>query len=236
VNDTDGELPEQSLHDAVTGWDADRGPAGLIDAACDALVGGLDSPALRELAGASARDSSWDIRELAFASLDELGIPWPGKVPVGHVVAAGGGVARRSGGNVLRLEVAPFRRRGRDEFQVLVHVDGVEMTARGAGAGVDPYEIFVPDDRLAATAGPRTVPIARCACGVHGCGSGNLGANRRPVRPDGSGPGVLPTSSREVCETVARPPGEWDAAWYATKPTLTGPPSIAGPSWRHRRY
>lgn len=171
MTDKEGELPEQSLHNAVVGWDADHGPAALIDAACEALIGGLDSPALRELAGASAKDSSWDIRELAFAALDELRIPRPGAVPVGHVVAAGGGVARRSGVNSLRLEVAPFPREAHDGFQVLVHVDGIEMTARAAGLGMDPYKVFVPDSRLAATTEPRTVPIARCTCGVYGCGS-----------------------------------------------------------------
>jgi hypothetical protein len=42
-----------------------------------ALIDGLDSLALRELAGASAKDSSWDLRELAGQALEELRIPLP---------------------------------------------------------------------------------------------------------------------------------------------------------------
>jgi hypothetical protein len=35
----------------------------------------------------------------------------------------------------------------------------------------------------------------------------------------------------EVCETLARGPGEWQATWYATRPTSVGPPAIARRSW-----
>jgi hypothetical protein len=47
-------------------------------------------------------------------------------------------------------------------------VNGVEMTAAGAGLGMDPYDLLVPDNRLIATYEPRVVPIARCECGVYG--------------------------------------------------------------------
>lgn len=57
VTDDRGVPAEQTLYDAVARWvpDSGYGPSGMIDAACQALVDGLDSPTLRELAGASPR-------------------------------------------------------------------------------------------------------------------------------------------------------------------------------------
>lgn len=75
----------------------------------------------------------------------------------------------------LRLEVATAPE---EQFQVLVYVDEVEMTAAGAGMGMDPFDVFVPENRLVATAEPRTVPIARCTCGVYGCGSTDVTIRR----------------------------------------------------------
>lgn len=56
-------------------------------------------------------------------------------------------------------------------FQVEVYVNGTEMTSVGAGLGMDPYDVFIPTNRLLTTPEPHTVPIARCSCGVYGCGS-----------------------------------------------------------------
>ena len=58
-----------------------------------------------------------------------------------------------------------------DDFEVLVFVNGVEMTSKGAGMGMDPYDIFVPENRLRPADDEFEVPIARCNCGVYGCGS-----------------------------------------------------------------
>lgn len=172
VTEDGGGCAEQRLYDVVAVWDAEtgRGSEDLIQAACQALVDGLDSPTLRELAGASVNDSSWDIRELVATSLHELKIPFPGTVPPGFALVPGGGVARRPGVDSLRLEVSPTPRAG-GEFQVQIYVNGTEMTAAGAGLGMDPYQILVPTNRLVAVSQPHTVPIARCDCGVYGCGS-----------------------------------------------------------------
>ncbi|WP_205215235.1 hypothetical protein [Amycolatopsis albispora] len=163
---------EQRLHDAAARWAAepDGGPADLIAAACTALVDGLDSPSLRELAGTSKRDPTAHLGELADRALRELGIPLPGEIPPGYFAAAGGGITRRPGTDSLWLAVAPASAPAGD-FQVLVHINGTEVTADGAGLGMDPYDLLVPENRLIATAEPRTVPIARCTCGVYGCGS-----------------------------------------------------------------
>ncbi|MEU8404570.1 hypothetical protein AB0C19_00010 [Micromonospora sp. NPDC048842] len=164
---------EQRLYDAVAHWNTDTGYglADLIHAACQALIDGLDSPTLRELAGASVRDSSWDIGDLVGKSLEELRVPYPGTVPPGFALAAGGGVARRPGTDSLRLEVAPVPGGVGGGFQVQVWVNGTEMTSAGAGLGMDPYHVLVPTNRLVADSELRTVAIARCVCGVHGCGS-----------------------------------------------------------------
>lgn len=171
---------EQRLQDAVARWvpDTGHGVSDMINAACQALIDGLDSPALRDLAGASPRDRSSDIRELADKALDELDIPRPGMVPAGHATAAGGGVARRTGIDSLRLAVVPAPDDAGGGFQVEVYVNGTEMTSAGAGLGMDPYDLLIPANRLLAAPTPHTVPIARCSCGVYGCGSTDVTITR----------------------------------------------------------
>lgn len=55
-------------------------------------------------------------------------------------------------------------------FAVQVWINGIEMTERAAGLGMDPYDLLVPHNRLLPEHVPVTVPIARCGCGVYGCG------------------------------------------------------------------
>ena len=56
-------------------------------------------------------------------------------------------------------------------FQVQIWVNDVEMTAAGAGLGMDPYDVLIPRNRFAVDDAPKTIPVARCNCGVYGCGS-----------------------------------------------------------------
>jgi hypothetical protein len=164
---------EQRLYEAVARWvpETGYGMSDMIEAACQALIDGLDSPTLRELAGASPRDRSWDVRQLVDKTLDELEIPRSGTVPAGHAAAAGGGVARRAGIDSLRLAVEPAPEDAGGGFHVEVYVNGTEMTSAGAGLGMDPYDLIISTNRLLAGPQPHTVPIARCSCGVYGCGS-----------------------------------------------------------------
>lgn len=72
--------------------------------------------------------------------------------------------------DVLRLEVLPAP----DDvggFELQVFVNEVEMTTIAAGLGMDPYDVFVPVNRLLATPDPHVAPIARCDCGIYGCGT-----------------------------------------------------------------
>jgi hypothetical protein len=324
--DGGADCAEQLLYGAAARWGvgAESGPAEVIGAACQALIDGLDSPTLRDLAGASVTDRRSEVGDLVARTLEELGIPYPGTVPAGCVVAAGGGVVGRAGVDSLRLEVtAPAEAGG--VFEVLVFVNGVEMTSRGAGLGMDPYDILVPSNRLLAAPETRTVPIARCECGEYGCGSTDVTITRdgdvvhwewlieapmgrgvsfaaaqydaevarvaadhswetpertagrlvltnmdrdlllnhglRPMWAANSyrDHGVFRVSLQlgsdyqifvhtpwrnrspeeladEVCATLARPPRKWRATWHAMKPTLAGPPTIAGWSWRRAQF
>lgn len=59
----------------------DSPPSFLIDAAVEAVVAGLDAPALHELAGLSDSDEAWELRAALERALGELGIPVPDPDP-----------------------------------------------------------------------------------------------------------------------------------------------------------
>lgn len=46
----------------------------MVGAACDALVAGLDSPALRALAACTRAEADYDVPEILPSALDELGL------------------------------------------------------------------------------------------------------------------------------------------------------------------
>ncbi|WP_265692044.1 hypothetical protein [Streptomyces griseolus] len=46
----------------------------VVDAACEALVAGLDTPGLRVLAACTRAEADYDVHELLPAALDELGL------------------------------------------------------------------------------------------------------------------------------------------------------------------
>ncbi|WP_406865010.1 hypothetical protein ABZO31_33040 [Streptomyces sp. HUAS MG47] len=48
--------------------------AAVVDAACDALVAGLDSPSLRILAACTRAEADYDVHELLPPAFDELGL------------------------------------------------------------------------------------------------------------------------------------------------------------------
>jgi hypothetical protein len=55
------------------------------------------------------------------------------------------------------------------DFQVLIFVNDVEMTAAGAGLGGDPYDVLVPVNKFLPRSEPHTFGVARCVCGDYGC-------------------------------------------------------------------
>ncbi|GAB4083437.1 hypothetical protein GCM10028784_00670 [Myceligenerans cantabricum] len=160
----------QRFYVAATRWSAGQGVDNqfLIDAATHALASGVDSPTLRELAGMSSHDDSEGLRALLGDALAELMLPHPGGLEPSDVLADDGGVVPRTPAEAVRFEIASAD--VYDRFQVLVFVDGIEMTSRAAGLGMAPSSLFVPENLLVATGKPRIVPIARCECGEYGCG------------------------------------------------------------------
>jgi hypothetical protein len=109
--------------------------------------------------------------------LIELGIPRAVDLRQGLRIAPGGRIETRPGTDHIRFEVKPAHE-SVGGYEVLVFVNETEMTAAGAGMGMDPYDVFVPNNRLAATTQSRRVPIARCECGVYGCGATDVSVLR----------------------------------------------------------
>jgi hypothetical protein len=169
------DLPSRQLllYDAATRWNAPplwRGPDEVIEAAVNCLVDGIDSPSLRLLAGASPKDPADEIKALVEATLRELGLPEPGAMPRTKVIGRDGAVLSRLPRDTVRFEIASTEPELAGH-EVLVYVNEVEMTRLGAGMGMDPFDLLIPENRLVATATPRRVGIARCECGEYGCGS-----------------------------------------------------------------
>ena len=78
----------------------------------------------------------------------------------------------------LRLDMAPVPPESGSGFQIKVFVNEVEMTSAGAGLGMDPYDVLVPDNKFLPVDEPRTFGIARCDCGVYGCDATDITVRR----------------------------------------------------------
>lgn len=74
----------------------------------------------------------------------------------------------------VRFEVAPAPAESGSGFQVLIFVNEVELTTSGAGLGMDPYDVLVPDNKFLPRPEPHTFGVARCGCGVYGCGATDI--------------------------------------------------------------
>ena len=72
--------------------------------------------------------------------------------------------------DALRLAIAAVSEDAGGGFQVQIYVNDVEVTEQGAGLGMDPYSVLVPVNRFVARDEPQVIPVARCGCGVYGCG------------------------------------------------------------------
>ncbi len=78
--------------------------------------------------------------------------------------------------DVIRLRVVPIPAETdenewypEDGNHVQIFANGRELTSRGAGLGMDPFELLIPENRLIATDVPRKVSVARCTCGELEC-------------------------------------------------------------------
>jgi hypothetical protein len=70
----------------------------------------------------------------------------------------------------LRFAVEPVPPGSGGGFEVQIFVNGVDMARAGAGLGMDPYDVLVPQNAFVAGEVPATIPVARCHCGYYECG------------------------------------------------------------------
>ncbi|MGW4631020.1 hypothetical protein ACWEMU_33880, partial [Streptomyces rubiginosohelvolus] len=72
---TSTEAAAIALQDNAALWSAGEISASeVVDAACDALVAGLDTPALRILAARTRAEADYDVYDLLPPALEELGL------------------------------------------------------------------------------------------------------------------------------------------------------------------
>lgn len=78
----------------------------------------------------------------------------------------------------VRFAVSPAPEDSAGGFQLQVFINGHEVTGDAAGMGMDPYDVLIPANRLAALPEPHRTPIARCNCGSYGCGMTDITISR----------------------------------------------------------
>lgn len=168
---------EHDLYEAAAlWWNRPRDLALLVDAAVDALVAGVDSDALAELAGVSRAESVVTMRDVVERVFDELDLVWPPSADTLPEFRYG-----RQPGRVSTLSLSVERADTEwfiAEPVVQITIDDENWTARAGRSGMHPDELFRPVNLLEAGA-PRVVPISRSnECGLLGCG----GVSIRVVR------------------------------------------------------
>ncbi|MFG3297069.1 hypothetical protein ACGF3G_50940 [Streptomyces sp. NPDC048179] len=101
---TSAESAASVLQDHAALWSMGEVSAGdVVSAACEALVAGLDSPALRILAACTRAEADYDVPDLLPPALDELGLAF---YPVGSI-AAREAVVRVLAARMLDGELTP---------------------------------------------------------------------------------------------------------------------------------
>lgn len=84
------ESAARRLQDRAVLWSiGETHAAHVVSAACDALVAGLDSPALRALAACTRAEADYDVPEILPSACEELGLVFPeAGSPAGKEAAA----------------------------------------------------------------------------------------------------------------------------------------------------
>ncbi|MFE2505592.1 hypothetical protein ACFXHF_27140, partial [Streptomyces rubiginosohelvolus] len=97
---TSTEAAAIALQDNAVLWSAGEISASeVVDAACDALVAGLDTPALRILAARTRAEADYDVYDLLAPALEELGLTFhPAVGEAAQEAVVGGGGGGRAGG------------------------------------------------------------------------------------------------------------------------------------------
>ncbi|MGV9761185.1 hypothetical protein ACWDUC_35970 [Streptomyces tricolor] len=137
---TSTEAAAIALQDHAALWSMGETRASdVVNAACDALVAGLDTPGLRILAACTRAEADYDVHDLLPAALDELGLAF---YPVGSE-AGQEAVARALARRMLAGELTPR------EFTFRIHQrHGHELPLTERLAELDDeYDILDHSDR-----------------------------------------------------------------------------------------
>lgn len=170
-----GTLGAGSLYVVAVNWlrAPEPNPVVLIAAACDALVDGIDTPALAELAGFSLRTAASDLIPVVARLATELDWEWP--PPPGLLPFSGYG--RPSVLDRLELKARRFHTEAMGPLTGLaILINGSDWTA---GSGMPPADLLSSQPGLYPRATPHTVVIARCGvCGLPECASASVRITR----------------------------------------------------------
>ncbi|MFD3996221.1 hypothetical protein [Streptomyces sp. NPDC058583] len=144
MSSTSTEAAARRLRDRAALWSVGEIPAAdVVGAACDALVAGLDGPALRIIAACTRAEADYDVHDLLPPALDEQGLALH---PFGSV-AAQEAVARALAGRAVAGELTP------GELTFRIHQRfGHELPLAARLAELDDeYALLEHDDRSTAT-------------------------------------------------------------------------------------
>jgi hypothetical protein len=165
---TSTEAAAIALQDHAALWSVGEVRASdVVDAACDALVAGLDTPGLRILAARTRTEADYDVHELLPVALDELGLTfYPALSDAGREDAARALARRMLAGELTPRELTSrtHRRFGHelplterlaefdDEYDVLEYGDATveqidaEVTAAARRLAAHPHVPAEPTD------------------------------------------------------------------------------------------
>jgi hypothetical protein len=102
---TSTEAAAIALQDHAALWSVGENSASdVVNAACDALVAGLDTPSLRILAACTCAEADYDVHDLLPPALDELGLTFHPAASEAGQEAAARALARR----MLAGELKPW--------------------------------------------------------------------------------------------------------------------------------
>ncbi|MFF7362161.1 hypothetical protein [Streptomyces sp. NPDC008125] len=174
---TSTEAAAIALQDHAALWSAGEVRAGdVVDAACEALVAGLDSPGLRILAACTRAEADYELHDLLPAALGELGLSFHPAGSEAGQEAAVRALARR----MLAGELTPR------EFTFRIHQrHGHELPLTERLAALDDeYDILDYGDRTSDQVDAEVTVEARRLAGRPAVPAGPADAPDRAARTD----------------------------------------------------
>lgn len=169
---------EANLYSVAANWfrSPSYGAELLVAAACGALVDGIDTPALVDLAGASGRENRSDLEPLVARMANDFDWDWP---PPLEGLLPFRSYPRPGVLDVLDLDVRVYSSEVIGQVKGLaVLINGVDWAKR-LGAGMPPTGMFAPVAVLSPTDTSHVTVVARCGvCGQPECVSASVRITR----------------------------------------------------------